>query len=87
MALYLGSSNKQKIILNDIMYHLNLLLEYPIVNNVVLLSSDNYILKDSNGLYLLPKDSFVVNSQPLLSSEGYILKDKNDLYLMIEGVE
>lgn len=54
MALYLGSS-KQKIILNGITYYLNLFSKVPIINGDRLLSFDDYILKDSNGLYLTVK--------------------------------
>lgn len=56
MALYLGNSNKLHINLNGILYHLNLLSTTPIVDRISLLSSDNYILKDFNGLYLIPKE-------------------------------
>lgn len=55
MALYLGG-NALKININDIKYNLNLFSTTPIVNGVLLLSSDNYILKDSNGLYLTAKE-------------------------------
>jgi hypothetical protein len=55
MALYLGSK-KLKITLDNIKYNLNIFSTTPIVNGVLLLSSDNYILKDSNGLYLTAKE-------------------------------
>lgn len=51
MALYLGSSEKVKIISNNVKCILNIV----IVSNR-LLSSDNYILKDLNGLYLIAKE-------------------------------
>lgn len=54
MALYLGT-DKVKINLDGIVYNLNLYSATPITNGVMLLSSDNYILKDSNGLYLTTK--------------------------------
>lgn len=57
MALYLGGSDKLKINLNSILYHLNLYSLAPITNGVMLLSSDDYMLKDSNGLYLTAKES------------------------------
>lgn len=57
MALYLGSSGKQTIVLNGVTYCLNLYASTPITNGVRLLSSENYILKDSNGLYLTTKES------------------------------
>lgn len=56
MALYLGS-NKVKINLDGVAYYLNLYSTTAIVNGIALLSSDDYILKDSNGLYLTAKES------------------------------
>ena len=55
MALYI-SGEKLKINLDNIVYCLNLFSETPIVNGVRLLSSEGYILKDSNGLYLTTKE-------------------------------
>jgi hypothetical protein len=52
MGLYLGNSERQKIILNGVVYRLNLYTPAPIINFIQLLSSDNYVLKDINGLYL-----------------------------------
>lgn len=69
MALYLGSSGKRKIILNGVVYRLNLF-------NVRLLSSDNYILTDSNGTYLIPqKDPMPIIDKELLSSGDYATTD------------
>ena len=56
MALYLGSSDKQKIILDGKTYYLNLFSKIIITNNDILLSSDNYIIKDLNGLFLTVKE-------------------------------
>ena len=56
MALYLGSSGELKVILNGIVYRLNLYSSTPITNGAMLLSSESYILKDSNGLYLTTKE-------------------------------
>lgn len=56
MALYLGSSDKLKINLDNAVYCLNIFSTIPILNGIKLLSSDNYILKDSNGLYLTLKE-------------------------------
>lgn len=87
MALYLGIE-KIKISFGDNrLYRLNIPSLVSVINRVRLWSSDNYILKDSNGIYLIPKDSMVTNGYSLLSEDGYILKDKNDLYLIIEEVE
>ena len=56
MALYVGS-DRQKIVLNDVVYCLNLFSEIPIINEIKLLSADNYILADVNGIYLTTKES------------------------------
>lgn len=56
MALYLGSSEELKICLNGVEYCLNLYSTTPITNGIRLLSSEDYILKDSNGLYLTAKE-------------------------------
>lgn len=56
MALYLGSSGKQKIVLDGNVYYLNLFTNIVITNGDTLISLDNYILKDSNGLYLTVKE-------------------------------
>jgi hypothetical protein len=57
MALYLGSSDKLKININNVTYYLNLFSTTPITKGIRLLSSEGYILKDSNGLYLTAKES------------------------------
>lgn len=56
MALYLGS-DKIKINLDSVAYYLNIFSKTPITNGVRLLSSENYILKDLNGLYLTTEES------------------------------
>ena len=83
MALYLGK-DKVKINLNGIVYCLNLFSTAPITNNGWLLSSDDYMLQDSNGIYLIPKDSAstIISENVLLSSDGHILKDSTGLYLV-----
>lgn len=53
MALYLGNSEKLNINLNDIAYHLK---SFSAPGIKGLLSSDNFILQDSTGLYLLAKE-------------------------------
>lgn len=55
MALYLGNSEKLKIILDGKVYKLNLYSKNPITNGIRLLSSDGYILKDINGLFITSK--------------------------------
>lgn len=57
MALYFGSSSKQKIILNNSQVRLNIpTSSSPASGGIVLMSLDNYMLKDSNGLYLTAKE-------------------------------
>lgn len=56
MALYLGN-DKITINLNDVMYLLNVYSSELIINGVLLLSSDDYILRDINGLYLTAKEA------------------------------
>lgn len=55
MALYLGNGEKLKINLNNSVCRMNFYTENPVTNGVRLLSSDGYILKDINGLYLIAK--------------------------------
>jgi hypothetical protein len=54
MALYLGG-HKLKVNLNNILYKFNIYSAIAILNGIKLLSSDDYILKDSNGVYLTAK--------------------------------
>ena len=55
MALYLGSE-KVKLIFDNTKYQLNLYSEKLITNGIILLSSDGYMLKDLDGLYLTAKE-------------------------------
>lgn len=88
MALYLGD-NKVKINLNGIMCSLNLFSSSLILNGVLLLSSDDYILQDSNGIYLIPNDSPAINTSTvkLLLSDGCTLKESTGLYLVYKEDE
>ena len=56
MALYLGDSRELQINLNGQLYCLNLFSKAIIINNVMLLSYDNYRLKDSSGIILTVKE-------------------------------
>lgn len=56
MALYLGG-NGQKINLDGKTYCLNMLIKTIITEDALLLSLDNYILQDNNGLYLTIKEN------------------------------
>lgn len=65
MGLYLGSGNQNlKIILNGVVYKLNLYSAAPMTNGIILISSDNYMLKDSTGQYL------TVSEEEYLTVEG-----------------
>lgn len=78
MALYLGNS-KVKINSNYLKYFLNIYSSTPITNGVILKSSDNYILKDCNGLYLTASDYM---KHTLLSLDNLMLTDLNKVYLI-----
>ena len=56
MALYLGN-DKITINLNGIIYLLNIYNTELILNGILLLSSDDYVLRDINGLYLTAKEA------------------------------
>ena len=56
MGLYFGDK-KQKLRSNNAAYFLNLYTtSTSVVNENKLLSSDNYTLKDKNGLFLMAKE-------------------------------
>lgn len=82
MALYLGS---EQVIINlgGMAYCLNIPTTST-TNGYRLLSSDNYILQDSESVYLIPNDtvSSSTNNSVLLSSDGYVLKDIEETYLI-----
>ena len=56
MALYFGS-DKQKVKMGDILYRFNIVTPLPILQSIMLKSSDDYTLKDFNGYYLTVKES------------------------------
>ena len=55
MGLYLGSKEVD-IVLNGNIFYLNIFSETPITDGVLLKSSDGYILKDTNGAYIIAKE-------------------------------
>lgn len=55
MALYLGSE-KKNLYLDYNKYKINLYSSTPITNGARLLSSDDFVLKDSNNAYLTAKE-------------------------------
>jgi hypothetical protein len=83
MALYLGR-DKVKINLNGIAYCLNLFSAMPVTSGALLLSQDEYILQDFNGIYLTPSDYPAVNTGTvkLLLPDGCALKESAGLYLV-----
>lgn len=58
MAIYLGNSGKLKLNINHTICRLIIppSSSFPNINDVLLMSFDNYILKDSNGVYLTAKE-------------------------------
>lgn len=54
MAIYIGNS-KQKLIVSNTTQVMKVLRQEEIINKN-LMSSDNYVLKDKNDLYLTTKD-------------------------------
>ena len=85
MSLYLGGQ-KVKIHLNGVAYKLNIFSTTPIINGNLLLSSDDYILQDFNGIYLIPNDSPAVTVK-LVLSDGRTLKESNGLSLVYKEDE
>ena len=57
MGLHLGSSAELRIYSNNLVYALCIPTIPSATKRVGLLSFDNYMLADLNGVYLLPKDS------------------------------
>lgn len=56
MALYLGNSEKLKIIMGNVGCKLNLFNVASAIDDGVLISLDNFKLCDCNGLYLIAKE-------------------------------
>ena len=57
MTIYIGNSDKLKINVNGSFCSLIIPPTLPTVVNNRLLSSDNYILQDSAGVYLVEKEN------------------------------
>jgi hypothetical protein len=57
MVLYLSDGKKYKIWIDGIAYSMNLYSATPISNDIKLLSTDNFVLTDLNGVYLTVKES------------------------------
>lgn len=56
MAVYLGNGEKLKINLGNSAYNVNLFFVLPTIDEIILSSSDDCLLKDFNELYLTPKE-------------------------------
>ena len=82
MALYI-CGKRVKLNLNGVVCSLN--LANVVTANKSLLSSDNYILKDSSGLYLVPKTDLPFNVA--MSLDDRALKDLNGLYITLKEDE
>lgn len=65
MALYLGSSEKLKVIMNDEVLILHMFSKAQTTNGIRLVSSDGYVLKDITGLYLTTPDNNNVTTAQL----------------------
>lgn len=78
MAIYVGGQ-KWKLTVGGDVCNLDVYTPTPITNGIRLLSSDDFILKDINNLYLTTTE--YIQS---LSSDGSILKDIEDKYLTIK---
>lgn len=78
MAIYVGGI-KYKLILDRDICGLNICTSTPITNGVRLLSLDDYILKDINGLYLTTTE--YIQS---LSLDNSILTDNNNNYITVK---
>ena len=56
MGVFFGSK-KYKLNLGEVRYTPNVILKDPSKISGILITSDNYTLKDSNGLYITAKES------------------------------
>jgi hypothetical protein len=56
MGLYLGGGEKLKLNIGNTIYNLIIPATTSMLNDIILLSSDNYILKDFNGVYLTTRE-------------------------------
>lgn len=55
MALAMGN-DKVRIYLDGVLYRLNLYSATPIANGILLVTADDYIIKDVNGLFITAKE-------------------------------
>ena len=76
MALYLGESERLKIVINNVVYKLNLYSSGVITNHGMLLSFDDFVLRDVNGLYLTVPDDNVARALLGVDKLGMIILGK-----------
>lgn len=57
MAIYIGDNTKLNLRLGADSFNFIIGADSNFVQLVKMLSSDNYVLKDLNGLYLIPKEA------------------------------
>lgn len=88
MAFYVGDQ-KYNVFLNGVAYCLNIFSSLVNESDIVLFSSDGYILSDLDGIILLPKADaeLVIQNEPLATSEDYLLKDQSGYYLTLKESE
>ena len=75
MAIYVGGT-KCKLTVDNVAHKMHVYSFNPITNGIRLLSSDNYILADSKGIYITIKDNETYHVK-LLSPDDCILGDAN----------
>lgn len=88
MALYVNSQ-KWNLRLNGITYLINAFPSLSNISDIILLSSDGYMLTDVEGFSLTsqPTVPIVIEGEQLTTSEDYILKDSNGFYLTLKESE
>ena len=88
MAFYIGGQS-YNIFINGIAYCLGIFSPSINESDIVLLSSDGYILADFDGIILLPQPSVtsVMEGDPISTSEDYTLKDLSGYYLTLKESE
>ena len=88
MAIYLGKQ-QSNLILNGVVYLINAFPSLSNINDIILLSSDGFMLTDLEGYSLTPQSAvpIVIEGAPLTTSEDYTLKDMNGYYLTLKESE
>jgi hypothetical protein len=80
MAIYFGNQRTpQKIHFGKVLSKFEMFTS----ESMYLLSSDNKVLQDNEGKYIVSKDAIVINNNRLLSSDGYVLQDIDGVYIIL----